>query len=355
MYILAILSNIALLVELLFLAGLLIVITYKCLKGNPQSWLSSLFSAVLVLFVGVSIYVQNLIPYPYIGFLTWWSAFWFVVITVHSLRVRRRLHRSMTIDPNDLPAGSKTCEDGLPYKHEWMRKTFHLAGFLLIVCYYVAGPIIAVLVAKAILGAGPAYILVWGPLSEVYQFTSPADAGNIITLLSFLGTIILASFVDVPRVLFGEEYSLISLLEKRAGKILREKERGMPGPYVFIAVSATAAWIIGWDFSPIVSNARFIAIAAIMISTLADGAAAVFGKAFGRHVLFRPFDQKKSIEGFIAGFVTAFVASVFFIQWWLALAGALLFLALDYLSPPISDNVVNATVITLALCCLSLL
>jgi dolichol kinase len=164
-------------------------------------------------------------------------------------------------------------------------------------------------------------------------------------------------FVDTFRLLAGDEYSLIALIERRAGKVLRAKEKGGPGPQDYIAISSTCAWLVGMAFGVVLpgTEAIRIALAAVLISTLADGAAAIIGKAYGRHKVQRPYNQVKSIEGFVAGFVVAFVCAVFFTSWIVALVIAAVFFLIDYLSPPVADNAINPVALTVVGCLVAML
>ncbi len=110
-------------------------------------------------------------------------------------------------------------------------------------------------------------------------------------------------------------------------------------------------------FKPMIAGneAILIALAAILTSTLADGAAAIVGKAFGRHKVQRPYNQVKSVEGFVAGFVVAFLCAIFFTGWIIALVIALVFLLVDYWSPPVADNAINAVALTVVGCLVAML
>ncbi|MHA1682344.1 MAG: hypothetical protein ACTSUE_15515 [Promethearchaeota archaeon] len=377
MFLLELIYNIVLLVQVVFFSSVFFFGAWKHRNGHPYTWLSSMSTGILSIFSGASIFIFRLIPYPYVGFMSWWSIISFSISIWFMLKVRRNdpegkitINKgggtvkagasgpvvdapSPVADANKVIAGD--VNDGLATQHEWLRKAFHLAGFLVIFAFYIVGPLLAPLIGKAITGAGVAYTVIWGPIENVFQFTSYREAGIYLTLFSLVATVVFVSCVDYPRVLVGEKYSMITLIESAAGKILREKEIGVAGPETYIALGATSAWIIGIFFQSIVPFAMEIAIAGIMISTLADGMAAIIGKSYGKHKIKRPHDQVKSVEGFIAGTVTAFVISIIFTNWLLALIGAGIFLLIDYISPPVADNVINAPIVTIVLCLVSLL
>jgi len=79
-------------------------------------------------------------------------------------------------------------------------------------------------------------------------------------------------------------------------------------------------------------------LATLCLITFADPMASTIGIRFGKH---RYSWNRKSIEGTIAGFLSALISMVFFVGWIYAFVGALCFLVLDLFTPePIkmSDN-----------------
>ncbi len=67
---------------------------------------------------------------------------------------------------------------------------------------------------------------------------------------------------------------------------------------------------------------RDIALASIIILTFADPVSHIFGKAFGKTKSF--LDERKNIEGHIAGAIISSLMAMFFVSPCLALAGALI-------------------------------
>lgn len=102
--------------------------------------------------------------------------------------------------------------------------------------------------------------------------------------------------------------------------------------------------------------------AIVMISALADAAASIVGKRWGRHKF--PKTGKKSVEGYVAGSIVAFLVGYivilifgflltppitiasFLIPIAYASIAALVFLVLDILSLPMDDNILNPLCIT---------
>ena len=92
----------------------------------------------------------------------------------------------------------------------------------------------------------------------------------------------------------------------------------------------------------------FISIA--LIATLADGAASIFGKRFGK--IHFPKHNKKTIIGYISGFTVAFLIGIVCLLIFeenlnfseliiISLAGAIVFFLIDILNLDIDDNILN--------------
>ncbi len=376
MFVLPFLFDALFFVEMMFFGIVLVYIGLRNKGKHQYGCYSSLVSAVQVFVIAFAITFicpypkyPSMFPYPYLGFLQLWAGAWAAITTAFYLKVKRqganaRAQKENALAVDTAGTGNPPCEpdDGLKYQHEKARKAFHLAGFLVVASYFLISPLLSVLVNQAITGAGTVYEIVWGPISEVHFFstTNFEEAGVTLTLFALSATVILVMFVDTYRLLAGDEYSIIALVERRAGKILRDKEKGGPGAQDYIAISSTCAWLIGMAFRPVLAGteALLITVAAILISTLADGAAAIVGKAYGRHKVHRPHNQVKSLEGFVAGFAVALLCGMLLVGWasWaIALILAIVFLLIDYWSPPVADNAINAVVLTVVGCFVAML
>jgi dolichol kinase len=82
-------------------------------------------------------------------------------------------------------------------------------------------------------------------------------------------------------------------------------------------------------------------MAVICIAVLSDMFAALIGRKWGKHKW--SFVKGKSIEGSVAGFLVGFISAMFFVGWFLALIGALIFVFTDIglAKVNISDNASN--------------
>ena len=76
--------------------------------------------------------------------------------------------------------------------------------------------------------------------------------------------------------------------------------------------------------------------AAIAMFCFGDSAASLFGGLVSTSL---PFNKGKTWEGSLAGFIMAFLAGLFFVSPWLALAGAAIAMTIEVLPLPINDNV----------------
>jgi phosphoserine phosphatase len=76
--------------------------------------------------------------------------------------------------------------------------------------------------------------------------------------------------------------------------------------------------------------------AAIAMFCFGDAAASLFGGLISTSL---PFNKGKTWEGTLAGFFFAFLAGLFFVSPWLALAGAAIAMTIEVLPLPINDNI----------------
>ncbi|HEY0090129.1 MAG TPA: phosphatidate cytidylyltransferase [Candidatus Lokiarchaeia archaeon] len=103
---------------------------------------------------------------------------------------------------------------------------------------------------------------------------------------------------------------------------------------------ATSAIILTYDSANRIAGI-YAQMAVICIAVLSDMFAALIGRKWGKHKW--PFVKGKSFEGSIAGFLVGFLTATFFVGWFLALIGALIFVFTDIALAKvrISDNASN--------------
>jgi len=312
---------------IVFVSAIVIVVPSRV--KNPHARSSSLFTVLVLAFVTACNLQAVLLPDAYAGFLFCFSVAWDIYIFSRSATRHAMIKRGKT-GTGILKQASDA--DDLGSKSEGLRKMFHLSGFLIVLCYFVVTPAIA-----------PA-------LSFVHAFPTVWDAAAGLTAFVLSCGVIAVTAIDIQRILFGEAYGM-----RHLSGIIREKEIGAPAAQTYLLSGAAASWFIAmicsWFIGPV---AMIVSIVAIVMSTFADGMAAIIGKAKGKHKVKRPWNQTKSVEGFVAGFVTALLVSLPFLLsfdggWLLAIAGSAVLLAIDYASLPIADNVLNPVAITIAM------
>jgi len=108
--------------------------------------------------------------------------------------------------------------------------------------------------------------------------------------------------------------------------------------------------VIALSFIPIFFLPFGVFCAATLIATIGDGAASIFGLKFGKKNF--PKSSKKTIIGYIAGFIASFGVSIFAL--WLfepkllllkiiviSISGALIFFLIDIIDLKVDDNILN--------------
>jgi len=297
-------------------------------------------------------------PYPYNGFMVWWVGIVllingvFVMIiklkknkmdlqvkdssssTVVSKRksgLRRYVEKMMIEDP---------YKQEIPFKMELVRKSFHLMGILVIIGYFgffFLAPLTLLISDGVILlinQVEPAYELIWGDVSLFPYIIGEFQAVIDLTMMGLLGALMFALISDLFRILKGPEYSLLNFISR---SILRNKEKNALGPQIYI--------MTGFVFSYMLYMAGIMHIraffAGILIACLSDAAAALIGRKYGKHKIILRSKDKKSVEGFIAGVLVAYIIGLIFVGPIYAIIGAVIFFLTDYFPAATADNILN--------------
>ncbi|OLS13999.1 MAG: dolichol kinase [Promethearchaeota archaeon CR_4] len=181
---------------------------------------------------------------------------------------------------------------------------------------------------------------------------SPESAYGQYTTMFFVGIAFIGlNIADFVRIMKPEAYPL-----KKVNRILRDREKGtMLGPQVSFSIGCISVIMIIGPYFPMV------ACAAMGISSFGDAAANIIGRRWGKHKLRGP----KTWEGLLGGAAVSFIVSFLFLIYEpalktfkdgipniatlnfgvpaiVALAGTLTFCFVDYFTPVISDNLLNA-------------
>jgi dolichol kinase len=239
-------------------------------------------------------------------------------------------------------------KDDIPFRMELIRKSFHLSGFLLLIAFFgfLALPPLTSLVNDGIITMiqqlEPSYNLIWGDLSNYPFGFGDFQAVVEITMFALIGALAFAIVSDIIRIIWGPEYSIFNFLTK---SMLRNKEKNAAGPQIYI--------ITGFIFSYMLYMAGiihiFVFFAGILIACLSDASAAIIGKKYGKHKVILRNEEVKSVEGFVAGVVVAYIIGFVFVGPVYALMGTFIFFLTDYLPAVTADNILNPIFIPLGI------
>ena len=180
----------------------------------------------------------------------------------------------------------------------------------------------------------PAYEFIWGDISLFeYSLGDPRGLKHL-TMMALIGALMFALISDLIRVLRGPEYSLFNFLTH---SMLRKKELNAMGPQIYI--------ITGFIFSYMLYMVGLIDILAffsgVLIACLSDAAAALIGRRYGKHKVKVRSKDSKSVEGFLAGTVVAYIIGLILVGPIYAIIGAVIFFITDYFPIYTADNILN--------------
>lgn len=145
----------------------------------------------------------------------------------------------------------------------------------------------------------------------------PKQSVSIIEAFFILGVIISVAMLRGIKIPF---------LSKTVEKVERDNEKKFPGKAAVFFFGSAIILLILFKSTP------QIILASISVQVFADSAAALIGKPFGKHKLYK----KKTWEGSITCFIVAFLCILFFFNWQVALIGALVATIVEAL--PLDDN-----------------
>lgn len=246
--------------------------------------------------------------------------------------ILRRYIRKMTLE--------NPYKDDIPFRMELIRKSFHLSGFLLLIAFFgfLALPPLTSLVNDGIINMiqqlEPSYNFIWGDLITYPFVFGDFQAVVELTMFALIGALAFVIVSDIIRIVWGPEYSIFNFLTK---SMLRNKEKNAAGPQIYI--------ITGFIFSYMLYMAGiihiFVFFAGILIACLSDASAAIIGKKYGKHKVILRNKEVKSVEGFVAGVVVAYIIGFVFVGPVYALMGAFIFFLTDYLPAVTADNILN--------------
>ena len=325
--------------------------------GNRYGGVSSIICGVCFLIFGLFNSIVRFFPYPYNGFMVWWigiilfvNSFFFILIKKEKRKMsmedlkktlegekksilRRYVERMTKENPYD--------REEITLKMELIRKSFHLTGLLIALGYfgffsllYPVTLIVSDSVIELINDIKPAYELIWGDLSLFAYTLGDFQAVIDITMFALIGALIFALISDLIRIIWAPEYSIFNFLTK---SMLRKKEKNAVGPQIYI--------ITGFIFAYMLYMAEILNILAvftgILIACLSDAAAALIGRRYGKHKVKVRSKDTKSIEGFLAGMIVAYIIGFIIVGPIYAIIGAVIFFITDYFPIYTADNILN--------------
>ena len=353
----------------LFFFVLMCLMYYIGVKGykakNSYGGISSILCGVCYLIFGYYNSVVGFFSYPFMGFMVWWIGMILVANLIFTTIIRGDIKKMKRETDNGEGEGElkkdsilrryitrmtqeNPYKDDIPFKMELIRKSFHLSGFLLLIAFFgfLAVPPLTSLINDGIINMiqllEPSYNFLWGNLS-----TYPFGIGTFqsvveLTMFALIGALAFAIVSDIIRIVWGPEYSMFNFLTK---SMLRNKEKNASGPQIYI--------ITGFIFSYMLYMAGiihiFVFFAGILIACLSDASAAIIGKRYGKHKVTLRNEEVKSVEGFVAGVVVAYVIGFVFVGPVYALMGAFIFFLTDYLPAVTADNILNPIFIPLGI------
>ena len=346
----------------LFFFVLMSLMYYIGIKGyrakNKYGGISSFLCGVCFLIFGYYNSVIGFLSFPYNGFMVWWIGGILLVNLLFTTIIRmniRKMEKEYKNQPNKEGENreksilrryirSMTREnpyrEEIPFRMELFRKSFHLMGFLIFIAFFgfMTIPPITILVNDSVITfinqIEPSYNLLWGDLADFPYGFGAFLAVREITMFALIAALAFMIVSDIIRIVWGPEYSFFNFLTK---SMLRQKEENASGPQIYI--------ITGFIFSYMLYMAGlihiFVFFAGILIACLSDASAALIGRRFGKHKVTLRNKDVKSVEGFIAGVVVAYIIGFIFVGPIYAIIGALIFFLIDYLPSVTADNILN--------------
>jgi dolichol kinase len=324
--------------------------------GNKYGGVSSIICGICFLIFGYVNSIVRFYPYPYNGFMVWWIGIIILVNLAFVMMIRKQKRKINMQSLEDSLEGKKkpvltryvermTKENPyvgeITFKMELIRKTFHLSGLLIVLAYFgffnLLFPVTLIVsdsVIELIHDIEPAYELIWGDLALFSYTTGQFSAVIGLTMMALMGALMFALISDLIRIIWGPEYSVFNFLTK---SMLREKERNAAGPQIYI--------ITGFVFTYMLYMAGIVDILAfftgILIACLSDAAAALVGRKYGKHKVTVRSKDRKSVEGFLAGMIVAYIIGLIIIGPIYAIIGAVIFFITDYFPIYTADNILN--------------
>jgi dolichol kinase len=341
----------------LFFFVLMSLMYYIGVKGyrakNRYGGISSILCGICFLVFGYYNSVIGFITFPWNGFIVLWIGLILLINLIFTTIIRKDIKKMRREEKNGgnieettreksvlrryirRMTGENPYRDEIPFRMELIRKSFHLSGFLLLLAYYVIASLVNDGIIVMIHQIEPAYNFLWGDLST-YPF-SIGEFRAVVEIIMFalIAALAFAIISDIIRIVWGPEYSVFNFLTK---SMLRNKEKNAAGPQIYIMTGFIFSYML--FMAKIIPDIR-VYFAGILIACLSDASAALIGRRFGKHKITLRNNDVKSIEGFIAGVVVAYIIGLVLVGPVYAIMGAIVFFLTDYLPSLTADNILN--------------
>jgi len=312
--------------------------------------LSYSYPSIALEVVQESYYKAGLFPYPMGSYVLFFIPMILVAIGLYVYRERKK--KDFIILPRIKNSNSIDLE--------LSRKVFHIGLIAILVCYICLGEMVITNIYNH-LNVIYSFEQFPGNFIPYYNFNLDSFTpymGKIMLIFAFMNLFFFLILTDFIRI-YEPKYYLL----KTISKSWKECEEKTFGPHVYLTLGCMIPALF---FSPP------IAAAAIGIASLGDGTATIIGITKGSHKIKE--SSNKTWEGCIGGFLGAFffgllcyIAMIYLFNLYgsfyegsilegvvICLIGALIFFMIDYLNPPISDNLLNPVVCGLVMFCISL-
>ena len=350
-----------------FVAFFMFIIAIKGYKAkNHYGGSSTLVCGLLFIFFAYYNSIIGFLPFPFVGFIVWWIGVLISINFAFSLLIKITIKKmGLEIQNQDgiesknkkknklknfiyLLTKESPYKEDISIKMEFIRKSFHSLGILLLLAYFgfiVIPPLAQIMndnVLIIIEDTKWLYNILWGDTNDY-----PYDKGDFQVNIDFaafglIGAIIFMIISELIRILWGPEYSIFNFL---TNSVLRKKEYNAFGAQIYLITGITFAYMI---YLVGLSNILTFAVG-MLIACFSDAIAALIGKKYGKHKVKCIGGDIKSIEGFIAGTGSAYFIALIFVGPIYALIAALIFFILDYFPTIIADNLLNPILITIGL------
>jgi len=241
-----------------------------------------------------------------------------VTTAIQKARKISKVHRYGT-EQAEAAEGAGAAQKQLNFS----RKIFHGIIFASIVAVlFVAAPFASYY--------GSTYF--WGDstgaaLQDYLSGTHPYSVAQGIIIVIFFGFSWGTLATDSTRISDTLQFPFQKSIQLR----LRVKELDSYASYVY--------FFVGFLFAALFLPPMLL-LGCFALFTFGDTIASSVGMRYGKHKI--PFNMPKSWEGTLGGFVASFLAGILFVGLMWGLAGAVLFVIIDILTPklvPISDNI----------------